>query len=111
MKRPSISKSVRFRVFRRDVFTCQYCGAQAPDVPLEVDHKLALANGGRHCYENFVTACRDCNQGKGIKKSLPALDAIEIYEIEERCLGMDDFHLYFDGDPWLASFYGGICEG
>lgn len=34
-KRKSISKKLRFEVFKRDGFTCQYCGRMAPDVVLE----------------------------------------------------------------------------
>lgn len=37
-KRIAISKRVRFDVFKRDSFKCQYCGKSAPDVILEVDH-------------------------------------------------------------------------
>ena len=29
-KRQAISKTVRFEVFKRDKFKCQYCGASAP---------------------------------------------------------------------------------
>lgn len=32
MKRKAISKRVRFEVFKRDSFKCQYCGKCAPDV-------------------------------------------------------------------------------
>ena len=38
-KRKSISKKARFEVFKRDSFTCQYCGRTAPDVVLHLDHK------------------------------------------------------------------------
>ena len=37
-KRKGISKKTRFDVFKRDSFTCQYCGKSAPDVVLQVDH-------------------------------------------------------------------------
>lgn len=107
----SISKRVRLKVFMRDVFTCQYCGDKAPDCKLEVDHVLALANGGTDAMHNLVTACYDCNRGKGTMKTLTAWRAIQHDEILERYGGMDGEHLFFDGDPWLASFYGGICEG
>jgi hypothetical protein len=63
MRQP-ISKRVRFEVFKRDLFTCQYCGATPPDVVLEVDHIEAVANGGGNEEGNLVTACFDCNRGK-----------------------------------------------
>lgn len=66
-KRKAISKSQRFEIFRRDSFTCQYCGRSAPEVILEVDHLIPVAHGGTNDNLNLVTACRDCNRGKGIK--------------------------------------------
>lgn len=64
-KRTTISKKVRFEVFRRDSFTCQYCGRKAPDVVLECDHILPVAEGGENDMMNLITSCRDCNRGKG----------------------------------------------
>lgn len=37
-KRRTISKKKRFEVFKRDMFTCVYCGCKPPDVILEIDH-------------------------------------------------------------------------
>lgn len=64
-KRKSLSKKTRFEVFKRDSFTCQYCGAKAPDVILEVDHITPVAEGGDDDLTNLVTSCFDCNRGKG----------------------------------------------
>jgi len=68
-----INKYVRLRnwyavlnkanIFRRDNYTCQYCGAQ--DVPLTVDHIIPKVLGGSETWENLVTACIDCNNKKG----------------------------------------------
>lgn len=33
-KRKTVSNELRFEVFKRDKFTCQYCGRKAPDVVL-----------------------------------------------------------------------------
>ena len=33
----AIGKTLRFEVFARDQFTCQYCGQRPPDVVLEYD--------------------------------------------------------------------------
>lgn len=63
-KRTPIPKSVRFEVFKRDKFTCQYCGVSAPDVILEIDHIKPVSKGGTNDILNLVTACRDCNRGK-----------------------------------------------
>jgi 5-methylcytosine-specific restriction endonuclease McrA len=63
-RRKAVSKSVRFEVFKRDSFKCQYCGRSAPDVVLNIEHITAVANGGDNEIMNLVTACFDCNRGK-----------------------------------------------
>lgn len=63
-KRKSLSKKIRFEVFKRDSFTCQYCGGKAPDVILEVDHINPVKEGGENDILNLVTSCFDCNRGK-----------------------------------------------
>jgi len=63
-KRKGLSKRLRFAVFKRDLFTCQYCGATPPSVVLEVDHIEPVALGGTDEETNLVTACWDCNRGK-----------------------------------------------
>lgn len=67
-KRKAISKKIRFDVFKRDNFTCQYCGRTAPDVILEVDHINPVNNGGDNNIMNLITSCFDCNRGKGKRK-------------------------------------------
>lgn len=63
-KRKSISKKIRFEVFKRDSFKCQYCGAAAPEVVLEVDHIQPVSKGGDNDLVNLVTSCHACNNGK-----------------------------------------------
>lgn len=36
--RESISLELRFKILKRDNFTCQYCGKKAPDVELELNY-------------------------------------------------------------------------
>lgn len=62
--RKPLSKKIRFEVFKRDKFKCQYCGSSAPDVVLEVDHISPVSKGGKNHLMNLVTACFDCNRGK-----------------------------------------------
>jgi hypothetical protein len=66
-KRASTGKSKRFEVFKRDHFTCQYCGAQPPVIVLVVDHILPVCKGGSDDPDNLTTACEACNQGKAGK--------------------------------------------
>ncbi len=60
----AIPLSTRFEVFKRDKFTCQYCGKKPPDVTLEVDHIIATSKGGKTTLGNLKTSCFDCNRGK-----------------------------------------------
>lgn len=67
MSRKNISKKDRFEVFKRDSFSCQYCGDTPPTVVLEVDHIHPVSKGGDNCIDNLITACFDCNRGKSNK--------------------------------------------
>lgn len=60
----ALGNAKRFNVFKRDGFTCQYCGRRPPDVILEVDHVQPRAAGGDDDPLNLVTACFECNRGK-----------------------------------------------
>jgi hypothetical protein len=87
-KRQPVSKKTRFEVFKRDMFTCQYCGAKAPEVVLHADHINPVANGGDSGIMNLVTACAACNGGKGARR-LDDRSAVErqraqIEELEAR---------------------------
>ena len=64
-KRKSLGKKVRFDVFKRDEFSCQYCGRTTPAVTLEIDHVIPVSEGGSDELHNLITACFDCNRGKG----------------------------------------------
>lgn len=63
-KRKTLTKKIRFEVFKRDKFTCQYCGKSAPDVILHIDHIVPVAKGGDNDITNLVTSCQGCNSGK-----------------------------------------------
>lgn len=40
---------------------CAYCGSEKD---LQIDHFIAVANGGSDCIGNFVIACKECNRKK-----------------------------------------------
>lgn len=61
----TIPLSMRFQILERDSFTCRFCGRRAPETELEVDHVQPRSKGGSDDISNLVTACRDCNRGKG----------------------------------------------
>lgn len=54
----------RRNIFKRDRFTCQYCGRQPGSQELTIDHVLPRAQGGTSTWENCVLACIDCNAKK-----------------------------------------------
>ena len=56
-------KLTRREVFRRDNFTCQYCGMESKS--LTIDHVVPRHRGGTHDWENIVSACPICNRRKG----------------------------------------------
>jgi hypothetical protein len=60
----AVSVRKRFEVFKRDDFTCRYCGRTSPAVVLEVDHIVPKAEGGSDDEMNLATSCWECNHGK-----------------------------------------------
>jgi len=54
----------RRNIYKRDRYTCQYCGAQPGTEELTLDHVLPRAQGGISTWENCVLACIDCNKRK-----------------------------------------------
>jgi hypothetical protein len=60
--RKPLSVRKRFLVFKRDRYRCRMCGRSG--VELEVDHILAVAQGGTDRLDNLQTLCFDCNRGK-----------------------------------------------
>lgn len=107
--RKPLSKRVRFEVFKRDGFVCQYCGAHPPHVLLHADHIVPVAEGGGNEETNLITACQPCNQGKSdvplsvVPKSLGE-KAAEIEEREAQIAGYRDVirarESRIDDDAW-----------
>lgn len=62
---PSDWDSRRKKVYRRDEFTCQHCGAKGGtqgDTELHAHHIVPKSRGGSHHLNNLVTVCRDCHK-------------------------------------------------
>ncbi len=62
-----------YEVFERDGWKCQMCGRKTPkqlrgtfkpNAP-ELDHRIPMAMGGGHLWDNVQCACRECNGRKG----------------------------------------------
>ncbi len=64
IQRPRVHvKLTRREVFRRDNYTCQYCGRKITN--LTIDHVIPRHLGGMHIWTNVVSACSACNHRKG----------------------------------------------
>ena len=63
--RAQLGAKTRFDVLRRDGFRCVYCGKKAPQIQLHVDHVVPIVRGGGNELSNLVSACSQCNLGKG----------------------------------------------
>ncbi len=76
MAKRNVSPRLRFEVFKRDGFTCQYCGRTPPTVVLNCDHIHPVAEDGDNDQENLITACFECNSGKSdilLSQVIPSL--------------------------------------
>lgn len=96
----SINKRLRFQILNRDGFTCVYCGRQAPDVALHVDHRMPVSRGGTNHPSNLCAACVDCNLGKSahpLEAPVERFDFLEDY---------DDAMQFVMCDPYITSLYG-----
>ena len=59
----------RQNVFKRDKFSCVYCGSPKN---LTLDHVIPRSKGGKTTWSNLVTACQPCNTRKGDRQPLEA---------------------------------------
>ena len=59
----NIDTKVSWQVFRRDNFTCVYCGAD--DVPMTVDHIVLWEHMGDSVPDNLNCSCKKCNKTRG----------------------------------------------
>ena len=119
----TLSVRSRFEVFKRDSFTCGYCGRTPDDkgVKLEVDHITPRAAGGGDEMTNLVTSCWDCNHGKAAKSlddKSPSL-TVAMANTRERALQLAEYRKWqgtLDDvtgelvariwDQWVESFGG-----
>lgn len=57
-------KFSRINVYRRDNFSCLYCGEQKKTEDLDFDHVIPRSQKGKTCWENIATSCKGCNRRK-----------------------------------------------
>ncbi len=114
-KRESLSKKIRFEVFKRDSFSCQYCGRKSPNVILEVDHINPVKRGGKNDIMNLITSCFDCNRGKSDRvisdNSIVEKQRVQIEELnlkKQQLEMMLDWRNELDNVEDLA--HGKVCD-
>ena len=80
--RPTIKPKRRYRILEAWRHRCAYCGADATERVLHVDHVIPLNRAdevpeiGRDFLDsdhNLVPACEECNLGKGDELTSPAV--------------------------------------
>lgn len=59
----NLDQRVSWKVYKRDNYTCRYCGIDG--VPMSYDHIFLWELGGDNTVENGVCACKNCNQRRG----------------------------------------------
>ena len=57
----------RMNIYRRDNWTCCYCGCTPGARELTIDHIVPRSKGGKSEWTNCVLACTDCNRRKDSK--------------------------------------------
>lgn len=57
----------RKNIFKRDRYTCQYCGKQPGPEELTIDHVMPRSRGGTSTWDNCLLACVECNKRKADK--------------------------------------------
>ena len=93
--RPRV-RLTRREIFIRDHFTCQYCGLRSRDLTL--DHVMPRHRGGRHAWDNLVSACRACNHRKGGRTPEEARMALRRPPFEPRASSYYLVHQYLEND-------------
>lgn len=78
-------RSLRRYVYRRDNYTCVYCGNK-DRATLTLDHVVPKSLQGRGVRSNMVTACQHCNQCKGDTLIYRSIDRIKAGGITFRWL-------------------------
>lgn len=56
-----INPKLRFKILKRDKFTCQYCWAKWWNSILQIDHVIPWSKWWKTTEDNLVTSCFECN--------------------------------------------------
>jgi hypothetical protein len=117
-KRKSTGKRQRFNIFKRDKFTCQYCGGTPPAVVLVVDHIVPVAAGGQDALATDLGIywCNRTHPGQftfgpdrmtSARTFLKRLPAAEIYDAIDIAFSRRPPRYKNDNDTF--KYFCGIC--
>ena len=93
--RPRV-RLTRREIFVRDHHACQYCGIRTRDLTL--DHVVPRHRGGRHAWDNLVSACRSCNHRKGGRTPEEARMQLRRQPTEPHATSYYLFHQYLENE-------------
>jgi 5-methylcytosine-specific restriction endonuclease McrA len=94
----------RKSVFKRDKFTCQYCGKFLKSGQVTVDHVIPKSMGGTSSFNNCVTSCYSCNNRKGSRTpeqanmtllTRPVVPNGYLHYVSEQEGWHDDWNIFF----------------
>jgi 5-methylcytosine-specific restriction endonuclease McrA len=81
----------RRNLYKRDNYSCQYCGIKPGSTELSVDHIIPKSQGGTSTWTNCVLSCIECNARKADKSlkasgmkllSVPTKPKLEMFKID-----------------------------
>jgi len=98
----------RKELFRRDDYTCQYCGRRTSK--LTMDHVVPRYRGGEYTWENLVSACPACNRRKGGRSVAQARMRLLHSPLEPKPTGKYLYGSYLDENEEWAKFLRGWWE-
>lgn len=93
VKMQRMDQSVREKVFKRDNYTCRYCGNK--EGPLHADHVYPFSRGGETSINNMVTSCESCNLKKSNKVGIYPLP-IGYFEVKPKKVNVFILWCIFD---------------
>jgi len=92
------------RIYRRDAFTCVYCGFDGHAfenwMQLELDHVIPISQEGKDTDDNLVTCCPHCNKVTNGMQDLKGLPIEKILSQKRDVVMKDRKALY---SRWLES--------
>lgn len=81
MKRPAITPAMRLNVLKKfgAVVLCQICGDAEYVAVVQIDHELALVDGGKHCADtNLRPVCIPCHAKKSSREHIAQRKSVRL---------------------------------